>query len=144
MNLSDWLMLAGIFVSALTLLLVGFGAVWLQHHLENLRLKRTVFRRVVGNIHAILYDCKIFGGSHSFSESGIIAVNEIRAVFKEKDVLDAWQKWYLSGDDPSEGNMLLAEMIRAMSVACKLRQYQQMDTDQIADSFACSCIPSEE
>ena len=143
-SVSDWLMLVGIAVSAGTLIAVGFGAVWLQHRLEDLRLKRDVFRRVVGNVHSVLYDCQVFGGSHSFSESGIIAVNEVRAVFSEPEVLEAWHNWYLKGEDSSEGNPLFVELIRAMSIACKLKQYQFLELEEIADAFACSCIPSEE
>ena len=143
MNTSDWLAAAGIGISTTTLVVVGFGAIWLQHRLENLRLKRDVFRRVVSNIHSVIYDCRVFEGSHEFSENGIVAVNEIRAAFDEQEVLDAWHKWFLTGDE-TQGNRALVELIRAMSVACKLKHYQQMDLDEIADVFACSCIPSEE
>ena len=144
MSTSDWLALAGIGVSAGTLVSVGFGAVWLQHYLENLRLKRAVFRRVVGNVHSVLYDCQFFGGTHSYSESGLVAVNEIRAVFSEREVLDAWNYWYLAGEDSDEANRLFVDLIRAMSVACKLTQYREMNLEEIADAFACSCVPSEE
>ena len=127
---------AGIGVSAGTLVAVGFGAVWLQHYLEDLRLKREVFRRVVGNVHGILYDCQEFQESHSFNEAGIIAVNEVRATFNEKAVHEAWLKWNNNRaiDD-------FVELIQAMSVACKLRHYERMDKDRVGESFACSCVP---
>ena len=48
MDTSDWLATAGIGVSAATLVAVGFGAVWLQHRFENLRLKRDVFQAGCG------------------------------------------------------------------------------------------------
>ena len=139
MDISDWLAAAGIGVSAGTLVSVGFGAVWLQHRLEDLRLKREVFRRVVGNIQGILFDCQRFKDSHSFNESGIIAVNEVRAAFPEIDVQNAWSRWYATNDIDS-----FAELIRQMSVACRLRQYQTMDLEQIAAAFACSCVPNED
>ena len=144
MDMSNWLSVAGIGVSASTLAAVGFGAVWLQHNLETLRLKREVFRRVVGSVHSIVFDCQIFGGSHSFSESGIVAVNEIRAVFVEQEVLDAWRHWYFKSRDSSEVSseeiLALAELIHAMSVACKLKHYQRMDPRETSATFACSCV----
>ena len=129
---------AGIAVSAGTLASVGFGAVWLQHYLENLRLKREVFRRVVGNVHGILYDCQEFQESHSFNEAGIIAINEVRAAFNEGAVHEAWFKWNNSRtiDD-------FVELIQAMSAGCKLKHYESMCKDQVGESFACSCIPEE-
>ena len=126
MNASDWLALAGIGISAATLAVVGFGAVWLQYYLENLRLKREVFRRVVGSIHGILYDCQVFKASHSFSESGIVAINEVRAVFRSRSVLSAWERWHsltLSNEDP---NRSFVELIREMSGECRLKQYRIM------------------
>ena len=136
MSTSDWLAAAGIGVSAGTLVTVGFGAVWLQHYLENLRLKREVFRRVVGNVHGIIHDCQAFKDSHSFNEAGLIAVNEVRAAFDETDVLTAWSKWH-STTDPTE----FAQLIKAMSAACKLKQYQNMEPREVADAFKCSCVP---
>ena len=138
MNASDLLAATGIGVSAATLAVVGFGAVWLQHHLENLRLKREVFRRVLGNVHGVLFDCQEFKDSHSFNEAGIIAINEVRAAFPEKDVHKAWSRWY-STDDIGD----FVELIRAMSVACKLKHYQRMRPEQIGETFRCSCLPVE-
>lgn len=143
MDISDWWAAAGIGVSAGTLVAVGFGAVWLQHYLENLRLKREVFRRVVGNIHSVVYDCRIFGGAHSFSESGMVAVNEIRAAFSEKHVLEAWRNWYRVEEGSSSSVQSLVELIRAMSVACKLKHYREMTDAEIVDTFACSCVRIE-
>ncbi len=136
MNISDWLAIAGIGASTATLVAVGFGAVWLQHYLENLRLNREVFRRVVGNVHGIIHDCQDFRDSHSFNEAGLIAVNEVRAAYSEKDVLNAWSIWHSSGDPVD-----FAELIRAMSSACKLKQYRKMGPREIADAFKCSCVP---
>ena len=136
MDTSDWLAVAGIIVSAATLLVVGFGSVWLQNRLETLRLKREVFRRVVGNVHGIIHDCQVFKDSHSFSEAGLIAINEVRAAYSEKNVLVAWSKWHDSGDPT-----VFAELIQAMSAACKLNQYQNMGPREIADAFKCSCVP---
>ncbi|MYF79079.1 MAG: hypothetical protein F4034_07095 [Chloroflexi bacterium] len=136
MSTSDWLAAAGVVVSTSALLGVGFGAVWLQHRLENLRLKREVFRRVVGNVHGIIHDCQVFKDSHSFNEAGLIAINEVRATYSENDVLIAWSNWHAS-DDPID----FAELIRAMSAACKLKQYQNMDPREVADAFKCSCVP---
>ena len=138
MDISDWLAMAGIGVSAATLAAVGFGAVWLQHQLENLRMKRAVFRRVVGNIQGILFDCQHFKDSHSFNESGIVAINEIRAAFPETGVQDAWSNWYATNDIESFG-----ELVRQMSFACRLKQYQSMNMEQIANAFACSCVHHE-
>ncbi len=143
MSASDWLAVAGIGVSAGTLAAVGFGAVWLQHRLENLRLKREVFRRVIGNIHSVVFDCRIFGGAHAFSESGMVAVNEIRAAFSEREVLDAWRNWYRTEGGSSASVQSLVELIRIMSVACKLRHYREMSDAEVVETFACSCVRRE-
>ncbi len=139
MSTSDWLVVAGIGVSAGTLVTVGFGAVWLQHYLEDLRLKREVFRRVVGNVHSILYDCQHFRNPHSFNESGIVAINQVRAAFKEATVQDAWRVWHATEDVED-----FAKLVRAMSVACKLNQYRSMEPKTIADTFSCSCVEGVE
>ena len=138
MSTSDWLAVVGIGVSAGTLATVGFGAIWLQHYLENLRLKREVFRRVVGNVHGILFDCQEFKDSHVFSEAGITAINEVRAAFNERDVHEAWLKWY-----ESDTVIDFVELIHAMSSACKLKQYQKMNPEQIGETFKCSCVPAD-
>ncbi len=138
MSTSDWLAAAGIGVSAGTLVTVGFGAVWLQHKLENLRSKREVFRRVIGNVNGILYDCQHFRDPHSFNEAGIIAMNEVRVAFDEEDVHLAWYEWHSTQDIED-----FAKLVSAMGVACKLNQYRKLDQKGIADAFACSCVPSE-
>ena len=144
MNTSDWLAATGIGVSATTLVAVGFGAVWLQHKLENLRVKREVFRRVVGSVHGILYDCRIFSDAHSFGERGIVAINEVRAVFTKRSVMRAWEEWYdttLANEDNVEAFYLL---VREMSAECRLFQYQTMPLEQIAQSIGCSCVPERD
>ena len=139
MNTSDWLALAGIGVSAGTLVSVGFGAVWLQHYLENLRLKRAVFRRIVGNVDGILNDCTSFKSGHTFSDRGITAVNEVWAVFNEQPVLEAWDRWH-----ETNKNEDFAGLLREMSAACRLKQYQELDIDEIMDAFGCSCVYQQE
>lgn len=137
MNTSDWLAAAGIGVSATTLVVVGFGAVWLQHKLENLRLKRGVFRRVVGSINGIIHDCDIFRESHSISDMGITAINEVRAVYDEEAVLNAWNRWHVT-KDPYD----FVKLVHAMSVACKLKHYQKMALREMANAVGCACLPS--
>lgn len=139
MNTSDWLAAAGIGASTATLAAVGFGAVWLQHNLENLRLKREVFRRVVGNAHGILFDCQDFKETHAFNEAGITAINEVRSAFPEKEVHRAWSQWYASNDIGD-----FVALIQAMSVACKLRQYQKMRPEQVGETIRCSCLPVDQ
>ena len=141
---SEWLTVVQICVSAGMLVFVGFGAVWLQSRLENLRLKQDVFRRVVGNVHGVLYDCRVFKDSHTYSESGIIAINEVRSVFNERAVLDAWKAWHRVSNNESSGYLEFAKLIRAMSEACKLKHYQEMELGEIADAFTCSCILGEQ
>ena len=136
MNTSDWLAAAGVCVSAMTLATVGFGAIWLQHNLENLRLKRQVFRRVVGNAHGILFDCQDFKETHAFNEAGITAINEVRAAFPEKEVHSAWSQWYASNEIGD-----FVALIHEMSNACKLRQYQKMRPEQVGETIRCSCLP---
>ncbi len=138
MNTSDWLAATGIGVSAATLVAVGFGAVWLQHYLEKLRLKREVFRRVVGNVHSILYDCQHFRNPHSFNESGIVAINQVRAAFDDDLVQVAWRDWHATEDIED-----FAKLVSAMSVACKLNHYRSMEPQEIADAFSCSCVGNE-
>lgn len=138
MGVSEWLMLANIVVSFVVISIVGFGVYWLQNRKEDLRLKRDVFRRVVGNIHGILYDCRFFQESHSFSESGIVAINEVRATFPEKAVQNAWKRWHESNDKSD-----FVDLIHEMSIACKLEHYQDIDLENIADAFACSCITQQ-
>ena len=130
-------MVAGIFVSASTLVAVGFGAVWLQRRLENLRQKREVFRRVIGSVNGIIHDCDIFRESHSIGDMGITAINEVRAVFHEKAVLDNWNTWHGS-NNPRD----FAKLVQAMSVACKLKQYQKMELREMANAVGCACLPS--
>ena len=139
MGLSEWLMLANIIVSAVVIGVVGFGVYWLQNRKEDLRLKRDVFRRVVGNIHGILYDCRFFQESHSFSESGIVAINEVRATFPEEAVQAAWKRW-----NETEENSDFVNLIREMSIACNLKQYKDIDWEDIGNAFACSCIPDRD
>ena len=136
MNTSDWLAAVGVGISAITLVAVGFGAIWLQHNLENLRLKREVFRRVVGNAHGILFDCQDFKETHAFNEAGITAINEIRAAFPEKEVHSAWSQWYASNEIGD-----FVSLIHAMSIACKLRQYEKMRPEQVGETIRCSCLP---
>ena len=136
MSTSDWLAAAGIGVSAGTLVTVSFGAVWLQHYLENLRLKREVIRRGIGSINGIIHDCDIFRDSHSISDLGITAINEVRAAFDEDAVLDAWNKWHDTNDAYD-----FVELVHAMSVACKLKQYQKMELRDMANAVGCACIP---
>ena len=135
MSASDGLATAGIGVSAATLVAIGFGAVWLQHYLENLRLKRQIFRRIVGNVDGILNDCTTFKSGHAFSDRGITAVNEVWAVFDELPVLDAWDRWHETNENED-----FAQLLRAMSAACRLKQYQELDIDEIMDAFGCSCV----
>ena len=139
MSTSDWLAIAGIGVSAGTLVAVGFGAVWLQHYLENLRLKREVFRRIVGNVDGILNDCSSFKSGHAFSDRGITAVNEVWAVFDETAVLNAWDRWHETNQNED-----FAQLLRAMSDACRLKQYQELDIQEIMDAFGCSCVYQHE
>ena len=138
MNISDWLAIAGIGASTATLAAVGFGAVWLQHELEKLRSKRDVFRRVVGSINGIIHDCDIFSDSHTISDMGITAINEVRAIFDEESVLKAWNRWHVTNDEYD-----FVQLVHAMSVACKLKQYQKMDLSDMANAVGCACIPSE-
>lgn len=137
MNTSDWLAATGIGVSAATLVAVGFGAVWLQHELEKLRTKRDVFRRVIGSINGIIHDCDVFSDSHSISDMGITAINEVRAVFDEDSVLKAWNRWH-----GSNAAYDFVELVHAMSVACKLKQYQEMELREMANAVGCACIPA--
>ena len=139
MNASDSLAASGIGVSAATLAVVGFGAVWLQHRLENLRLKRQVFRRIVGNVDGILNDCTSFKSGHAFSDPGITAVNEVWAVFDEPLVLDAWDRWHETNENED-----FAKLLRVMSAACRLKQYQELDIEEIMNVFGCSCVYQQE
>ena len=129
-------------ILAATLLIVGFGTaswtIYIQNRIETLRLKRDVFRRVIGSVNGIIHDCDIFRNSHSISDSGITAINEVRAVFDEEPVLNAWNKWHETNDAHD-----FVQLVHAMSVACKLKQYQKMSLRDMANAVGCACIPSE-
>ena len=92
----------------------------------------------MGNVDGILHDCTVFRDAHNISDNGIIAVNEVRAVFHELPVLDAWREWHETND-----NRLFAILIHEMSKASRIKQYTMMDIDEVTNAFSCDCVPKE-